>query len=400
MQRLALTLFAALLPLTSSVLAQFESATIPYTSSPPTLDGIAEDGIWGASDDQSDFEAVSGDFVGQDDLFTIWKGLWDEENLYVHVSVVDDSIVVDETNEWNDDSIEFYFDATLLGLQADALGEEQLDYGPGHGPNLDPVYQLTIIAGEDELHEGVNHKKYIELNGENAELNAAWVVDQAFYSLEIAFPWAALGTDVAEVFGQDGTIGFGMAINDDDDGDGRDGQLMWASTSPALWNDATEFPFVKLLPPPEGADCDLDGNGFCDVADLNDLQSALGSNDSTYDLDGSGTVDAADTNSWLDLAGNENVGQPYVRGDADLNGRVDAQDLNALGTNWQSSDMPQWQDGNFNGDPIVNAQDLNEIGQNWQSGVAAATAAVPEPAGMALLGTALLSFAALRRRKN
>lgn len=395
------TISLALAFLPSLAFAQFESAEIPYATSAPVIDGVADEAVWALSEDQSDFETVGGQIDGPDDSFTIWKALWDEENFYAHVSVIDDTIVSGETNEWNDDSIEFYFDATLLGLQADALGEEMLDYGPGAGPNPDPIFQLTILTEDTELHEGVNHLKYVELNGDSAELNAGWVIDASFYALEIAFPWSALGTDVAEVLGQDGTIGFGMAINDDDDGDARDGQTMWASSSPGLWNDATEFPFVKLLPPPDNNNdvCDFDADTDCDVDDINALQGALGTDNATYDLDGNGTVDSADTDEWLSVAGNKEVGVPFRRGDADLNGVVDAGDLNSLGTNWQSENSPQWQDGNFNGDLVVNAQDLNEIGQNWQFGVAAPLAStVPEPSGLYLLGLGLLAVVRLRRR--
>ena len=59
-----------------------------------------------------------------------------------------------------------------------------------------------------------------------------------------------------------------------------------------------------------------------------------------------------------------------VLGDANLDGRVDAQDLNQVGIHWQSG-CTSWSDGNFDGDRIVDAADLNVLGINWQHGVSA-----------------------------
>ena len=216
--------------------------------------------------------------------------------------------------------------------------------------------------------------------------------------LKLPFRGVALGSDVGEIFGQDGTIGLGLAYNDDDTDGDREGQLMWASESPELWHDATEFPFVQLLPPPN--DCDFDESDVCDIDDLNALQNALGSNDATYDLDDSGTVDAADTNSWLTIAGNKNIERPYPHGDADLDGDVDAADLNALGGNWQRTDGPGWDGGDFTGDGNANAADLNVLGNNWQVGVAAAplSATVPEPGGLWLIALGLFTLIGCRYR--
>lgn len=120
-------------------------------------------------------------------------------------------------------------------------------------------------------------------------------------------------------------------------------------------------------------------------------------------MDQNGTVDSADTDSWLSVAGNKNIGTAYVRGDAELDGDVDTVDLNALGTRWQSTDSPQWQDGNFNADEIVDSLDLNEIGTKWQFGTdagAAAVDAVPEPSGLALLPFGMIGLLGRRQRRN
>jgi hypothetical protein len=59
----------------------------------------------------------------------------------------------------------------------------------------------------------------------------------------------------------------------------------------------------------------------------------------------------------------------YVHpGDANLDGRVDAADLNVVALNWRGNNKT-WTQGDFTGDGIVDAADLNELALNWQSGV-------------------------------
>ncbi len=152
----------------------------------------------------------------------------------------------------------------------------------------------------------------------------------------------------------------------------------------------------------ETARCDFDGNGACDIADLDALlydgqsQQIL----DPYDLNSDGVVDLADRDAWYASASTEN-GVELVPGDTNLDGLVVASDLNDLGTNWQRTDATSVAQGDFNGDGLVAASDLNDIGINWQRGVAAAAnaSAVPEPSGcLALLTAMTLWFVAGRRR--
>ena len=55
-----------------------------------------------------------------------------------------------------------------------------------------------------------------------------------------------------------------------------------------------------------------------------------------------------------------------IPGDANLDGHVNAQDLNIVGTNWEQSGAFGWRDGDFNNDGRVDALDLNALGENWQ----------------------------------
>ncbi len=141
--------------------------------------------------------------------------------------------------------------------------------------------------------------------------------------------------------------------------------------------------------------CDFDGNGLCDLADLDELlYTGLNSGDLKYDVDGSGTVDTADRDLFLSEAFST------VAGDFDLDGKVVAADLNILGGNWQNDGLTSYAQGDANGDGRANAADLNAVGSNWQTGAAAPlaeTAAVPEPNGCVLVLSGLLGLLALLR---
>ncbi len=148
--------------------------------------------------------------------------------------------------------------------------------------------------------------------------------------------------------------------------------------------------------------CDFDGNGACDIGDLDALlydgqaQQIL----DPYDLNSDGVVNLADRDAWYTSASAEN-GVELVPGDTNLDGLVVAGDLNALGTNWQRTDATSVAQGDFNGDGLVAAADLNEIGLFWQHGVAAAAdaSAVPEPTGcLVLLASLVMWLIAFRRR--
>ena len=89
-----------------------------------------------------------------------------------------------------------------------------------------------------------------------------------------------------------------------------------------------------------------------------------------------------DLDQWLAEAAVENrIATPYLRGDDNLDGIVNASDLNALGQNWLGNPNA-WQLGDFTADGTVDAGDLNEIGQNWLASIPVASSrmtAVPEP---------------------
>ena len=102
-------------------------------------------------------------------------------------------------------------------------------------------------------------------------------------------------------------------------------------------------------------------------------------------------------------------------GDANLDLKVDAADLNALALNWQKN-ADSWQEADFNDDGIVDAGDLNLLAINWQIGVlpgsaqpsslsfesawqqALASASIPEPMSAMLWVVGLGAVTLTQRR--
>ena len=158
------------------------------------------------------------------------------------------------------------------------------------------------------------------------------------------------------------------------------------------------------LPPFRLDPCDFNSDTACDTRDL-DALLALGPTENgirrvdateIYDLDGDDLIDLDDVDEWLEGAASYNgLTSAYKYGDANLDGAVKADDLNAIALNWQSS-VDSWSGGDFNGDGFASAIDLNQLALNWQTSIP--LAAVPEPSTLVLLSFSF-TLLACRRRK-
>lgn len=113
---------------------------------------------------------------------------------------------------------------------------------------------------------------------------------------------------------------------------------------------------------------DFNGDGVLDVDDIDALVMEIiaGTNGPSFDLTSDGLVNTNDLAQWRVTAGTANgFSGAYLEGDANLDGDVNATDLNAMSMNWQQINNT-WSGGDFNASGFVDAGDLNLLGQNWQ----------------------------------
>ena len=88
--------------------------------------------------------------------------------------------------------------------------------------------------------------------------------------------------------------------------------------------------------------------------------------------------------------------RPALPGDANLDGRVDINDLTVVLTNYGQSSGMNWVSGEFTGHGTVDINDLTIVLANYgqTAGAGVSMAAVPEPAGLAMLAAGLLGLLA------
>jgi hypothetical protein len=126
---------------------------------------------------------------------------------------------------------------------------------------------------------------------------------------------------------------------------------------------------------------DFNMDGLFDCADIDSLvgEVALGTHTASFDLTGDGLVDTADVTEWLSLAGDANLasGNPYLPGDANLDGSVDGSDFNIWNSN-KFTAVAAWCNGDFSADGSVDGSDFNIWNSNKFTS-SDGVSVVPEP---------------------
>lgn len=115
------------------------------------------------------------------------------------------------------------------------------------------------------------------------------------------------------------------------------------------------------------------------------------------EFNGSGAAVAA-TLGTVSVRGDSVGVDGLKQGDANRDGVVNALDLSLLSSNYNNPNTT-WNQGNFNSASGTNALDLSLLSSKYnQTSPAPAIAAVPEPAGFALLGVGLLCLGRFVKR--
>jgi hypothetical protein len=147
---------------------------------------------------------------------------------------------------------------------------------------------------------------------------------------------------------------------------------------------------------------DFNGDGSYDCLDIDALvaEIAAGTNSALLDLTGDGAVDGDDLDAWLVEGGANNPmatgGNPFLKGDANLDGFVDGLDF----IDWNAGKfmaIPEWCAGDFNADGFVDGLDFIIWNEHKFMSSDSATP-VPEPASVPMLIAGLMLCEALISR--
>ncbi|MGE5558483.1 MAG: sugar-binding protein [Bacillota bacterium] len=186
------------------------TVTAKKTLNSLTIDGNLNESVWSIA------TGASKTISGNPNNTVTFGTLWDNTNLYVGTKVLDGNLYNDSTYAWDDDSVEIYLDANH-----------------NHGTSYDS-YDRQIVKGYNDTGIWIN-------TGNTAGLAHGWASVSGGYSTEVSVTWASLSVTPAA----GNTIGFDIGVNDDDNGSGRDSQLMWMGTD-LNWTNTSSF-----------GDCDL-----------------------------------------------------------------------------------------------------------------------------------------------
>lgn len=170
----------------------------------PRLSGIAVDGQpadWGDRGFQVGIvTSPEGQLLGAADLDAGFRLGWDDDFLYLYLTVADDAGVEhpSEGELWQRDSVELFV---------------------GSGVGVHDYYQIAASPGKDPQHAEPRHFIYDYRGPEHAEargpvqVQMAWEAMSDGWALEVGFPWRALQIDPVE--GRE--VSFQLYVNDTDE---------------------------------------------------------------------------------------------------------------------------------------------------------------------------------------
>jgi len=213
----------------------FSQITVKKVTSPPALDGLTEESFWDISNQ------IAINLNGSDNTAS-FGALWDDNYLYIGVNVLDGSLCTNGRQGWYDDGLEIYIDGNYS--QGTSLDQYDRRF-------VKPVNSYWIQEAEERF-EGVVSQ---------------WVETDNGYSMEFAIPWNNFNVIPAT----DLSIGFNVAVNDDDDSS-QTFRLLWQGNSnyykdPSCWGSLTltdqsiSYPgdYLALLSP-NGGDFSINNN--------------------------------------------------------------------------------------------------------------------------------------------
>jgi len=192
---------------------------IPKTDTPPTLNGVMGDGEWDIANEislnqhEGDPAHPESTYTRIGDHITTAFTMWDADNFYAFVKVIDDTLNTVQTAPYFDDCVELFFDGYNAKLTNHGNGDSSVQWRWVYG--IDDTSSLTISSG----FKGPGSWKWLQTtNG---------------FNLELAIPKASLGNKCPLV--DDQVIGFEISNNDNDNATSPQHVLHWWTTNGNTW---------------------------------------------------------------------------------------------------------------------------------------------------------------------
>ena len=203
----------------------------------PVLDGMDDYAWYGATEYKLLVDNI-GETNGVDnaaDFSGSVKTLWDDDNIYVLLKVMDDTLDTESNQAWERDNWSIYFDMANLKTTAyvkdtDATNDSvQFMLEKIWSVAGDVAFSNRVAALDSSMVEGLDFFEYID-SGKG-------------YTLEMAVPLALLGVDV----GLDDIIGFDAKIGDNDGDGSLDGKYSWHQRLDEGWQNPSYLGNIKLV---------------------------------------------------------------------------------------------------------------------------------------------------------
>ncbi len=164
-------------------------------------------------------KVLLGRIDGIHDLAAIWQASWDQHKLHLRIAVSDDAFKRDSFKAWEDDGIEIFLDPDASRRREyDRVNDMHIIY---RWRDSTPIF-------------GPNSKR-VPIPFRTQHLNGKYV-------LELNIPWALLGVQARRGH----TLGIDIHVNDDDNGNERDGKMAWFSRSDTTWRDPAMMGIMVL----------------------------------------------------------------------------------------------------------------------------------------------------------
>jgi len=191
---------------------------VPNTITVPVIDGNI-DPVWSQVAGQDVEKLIVGSVSNSNDLSGAFRLMWDDNNLYILGEITDDNRINDSEDQFQDDAIEIAFD--FGNDKRTTFGNDDVLYTFGWNDNVIG----SVPANYSK--QGIVFSIIGTNNG---------------YNFEAGFPWSTLGGNASE----DQLHGFDFQINDDDNGQNRDGKLSWNAAEDEVWRNPSFMGTIRL----------------------------------------------------------------------------------------------------------------------------------------------------------